>query len=415
MRFRRRPVPAVLTILAGTMLGQGMVVAMSPVLSRSYSAADFGALAVVTALASVLGAGATFGTDRALAVARDDHTVRALTLLGFVGALSTGVAVTAVLGPGRQVLAGWFSAPALAELWWVVPVTTSVVALQRIVSALLARARRYSALAWRNAGQGIGQTACNLLLVPLGPVGLVGGLAAGRLVGLLGTVRPGAMRSLSGLVTRLPPGPAMRHAIVSHRRFLLLTPWSAMLNVVGQQAPWLVIAAVHGSVTAGFVALTVRVLGSPVGMVADAVAQWAAGAFGQRVRSGAPVRDLLLRLCVRLTLLGVPAVALVVLAGPDLFAFVFGPGWRESGRYAQILVPAVAVQLAVSPVTQLLGMLGRQTTQLVWDASRLIATTAAVLVPSVSGAPTPVVLVTLSAAMIGSYLVVLGLVVRAAR
>ncbi|MFZ6991384.1 lipopolysaccharide biosynthesis protein [Curtobacterium sp. RRHDQ66] len=406
MRSRRRTLPAVLTILTGTLVGQGMVVAVSPLLTRSYSAADFGALSVVTATASVLGAGATFGTDRALAVARDEHTVRALTLLGFVGALSTGAAVTAVLGAERQALACWFSAPALVELWWVVPVTTAVVALQRIVSARLARARRYEALAVRNAGQGIGQTACNLLLAPLGPIGLIGGLAVGRLVGLIGTARPGS--------TRPPSGRAVRHAIVSHRRFLLLTPWSAMLNVVGQQAPWLVIAAVHGSVTAGFVALTTRVLGSPVGMVADAVAQWAAGAFGQRVRSGAPVRDLLVRLCVRLALLGVPAVALVVLAGPELFAFVFGPGWRESGRYAQILVPAVAVQLAVSPLTQLLGMLGRQPTQLVWDASRLIATTAAVLVPSVMGAPMPVVLAALSAAMIGSYLVVLCLVVRAA-
>lgn len=399
--------PAVLIILTGTLLGQGTVVAVSPLLTRVYSAADFGALAVVTAAASVLGAGATLGTDRALAVARDDVTVRSLTLLGSAGALSAGIVVAAVLGTGRWALADLFSAPVLAELWWLVPVTTTAVALQRIVSARLARTQRYPALALRNAGQGLGQTACNLLLAPLGPVGLIGGLAAGRLVGLLGVVRPGSWRA--------PSRSSVRRAIVSHRRFLLLTPWSAMLNVVGQQAPWLVIAAAHGSATAGFVALTVRVLGSPVGMVADAVAQWAAGAFGRRVRSGAPVSDLLVRLCVRLTLLGAPAVVLVLLVGPELFSFLFGPEWRESGRYAQILVPAVAVQLAVSPVTQLLGMLGRQTTQLAWDGARLVATSAAVLVPSVLGAPMPVVLTALSAALAGSYLVVVGLVARAAR
>lgn len=400
-----------MTILIGTLVGQGLVVAVSPLLTRTYSAADFGALAVVTAIASVLGAGATLGIDRAVAVARDECTVRSLVLVGAAGAVSTGVVVAVVSWSCRQVLAERFSAPALAEFWWIVPVTTTAVALQRLVSARLARARRHGALAVRNAGQGIGQTACNLLLAPLGPIGLIGGLAVGRVVGLLGTAGSGP-----------GPGPSrptrcsgVPRAIGEHRRFLLLTPWSAMLNVIGQQAPGLLLAATYGSVSAGFVALTMRVLGSPVGMVADAVAQWASGALGQRVRSGSSVRDLLVRLCTRLALLGVPAAVLVTVLGPGLFSLVFGPGWELSGRYAQILAPAVALQLAVSPVSQVLGMLGRQTTQLVWDAARLSVTTAAVFVPSLLGAPLPMTLVALAAAMAACYLVMLVLVLRAAR
>lgn len=407
VRRPRRTPPAVLTILTGTVIGQGLVIAVSPLLTRTYSAADFGALSVVTAIASVLGAGATAGVDRAIAIARGDDSVRALSAIGVASVLSVGVVVAVVASACRHPLADRFAAPALAELWWVVPATTTAVALQRIVTARLARARRHGAIARRNAGQGIGQTACNLLLAPFGPIGLVAGLGVGRVVGMIGSVRPD--------VRALPSWASCRRAVADQRRFLVLTPWSAMLNVVGQQAPTLLVAAVHGSVVAGFVALTVRVLGSPVGMVADAVAQWAAGAFGKRIRSGSPVFGLLVRLCCRLGLTGASAAVVVVLWGPELFEAVFGGSWRESGRYAQVLVPAIAVQFAVSPVTQLLGMLSRQTTQLVWDASRLCATTAAVLVPSFLGATMVTTLTSLAATMTACYLAMLLLVLRAAR
>jgi hypothetical protein len=78
-------------------------------------------------------------------------------------------------------------------------------------------------------------------------------------------------------------------------------------------------------------------------------------------------------------------------------------------------VPAFAVQVAASPVTQVLSMLQRQGAQLTWDASRLVVCAAAVLVPSVLGAPMPVVLVALASAMTVSYAVVLLLVVRVTR
>jgi O-antigen/teichoic acid export membrane protein len=389
-----------MTILVGTLLGQGLVVLVSPLLTRLYTASDFGTLAVVTALASVLGAGATIGTDRALTVADEPSAVRALVVVGLTGTVLVGGFSAVGCWMLRDAMAGRFSAPALSELWWIVPVTTIAIGAQRIGTAVLARRRRHTAIAVRNASQGLGQTAWNLGMAFAGPIGLAGGLAAGRFTAVLGMVRR----------ARMPSRADVPVALRRHRRFLVLTPWSAMLNVVGQQAPSVVIAAAHGSAAAGFVALTMRVLGSPVGMVADAVAQYAAGAFGSDIRRGAPVRALFVRLTTRLLLLGGLAAVVVVLVGPACFGAVFGPEWQRSGMYAQILAPAFAVQVAVSPVSQLLSMLGRQATQLVWDAARLVATTAAVLVPSLLGSSMDVVLMSLAVAMTASYAAMLVLI-----
>ncbi|MBF4614047.1 lipopolysaccharide biosynthesis protein [Curtobacterium sp. VKM Ac-1376] len=405
----RRRLPAIGTILVGTVLGQGLVVAISPLLTRLYSPSDFGTLAVVTAVASILGAGATLGTDRALVVAHDTATTRALVAIGLLSTLAVGAVTAGVVWALRIEAVRWFAAPALESLWWIVPVTVVAVGAQRIASAVLARRQWHRSIAVRNACQGIGQSAWNLTMAVAGPVGLVGGLAVGRLAALLGMVR--FRRGAGDRVTMQTLAAAARR----HRRFLLITPWSSMLNVIGQQAPSLLIAAVHGSVAAGFVALTMRVLGAPVGMVADATAQYAAGAFGLRIRSGNPVRRLLVGLVVRLAVAGSVAALVVVLLGPAVFSSVFGPEWAVSGAYAQLLVPAFAIQVAVSPVTQVLSMLQRQGAQLTWDGSRLVLSTSAVLVPSLLGAPMPVVLLALALAMAVSYAAVLVLVLRSAR
>lgn len=382
---------------------------MSPLLTRLYTPSDFGTLAVVTAVASILGAAATLGTDRALVIAHDAATTRALVVLGLLSTVLVGAAAAAAAWALRGGAARWFDAPSLKDLWWIVPVTVVAVGAQRIASAVLARQRQHRSIAVRNACQGIGQSVWNLTMAAVGPIGLVGGLAAGRFTALLGMVR--LRRGGWPSVTPRGIGDAVRR----HRRFLVITPWSSMLNVIGQQAPSLLIAAVHGSAAAGFVALTMRVLGAPVGMVADATAQYAAGAFGLRVRSGTTVRGLLVSLVVRLATAGAVAVLVVVLLGPTVFSTVFGAEWAVSGTYAQVLVPAFAIQVAVSPVTQLLSMLGRQGAQLGWDTARLVLSAMAVLVPSVLGAPMMIVLVTLALAMSVSYAVVLVLVLRAVR
>lgn len=405
---RPRATSAIVTILCGTLLGQGLVIAVSPLMARLYAPEEFGLLAVVTAIASVLGAGATSGADRALPVARHD-AIPALVLIGIASSTLVCALATGATWLARDALAVRFSAPSFAALWWIVPVTTFAVALQRLATAVLARRQRHGAIAIRNVCQGVGQTLWNLGMASTGALGLTGGLAAGRFAAVFGMLRPRAVLA----VFTTPMGSSIRAALSAHRRFLWVTPWSSMLNVIGQQAPGVLIAAAYGSATAGLVALTMRVLGSPVGMLADAVAQSVAGDFGRRVRAGDPIRRPLRRLVGRLLVLGCAAALVVVLLGPTVFETVFGPEWARSGEYARILVPAFAMQVAVSPVSQVLGMLGRQPAQLAWDAGRLVVTVGAVLVPTLFGAPVAVVLVCLSGTMIASYLVMLGLVVAA--
>lgn len=399
-------------ILSGTLIGQGSVIAVSPLLTRLYGPSDFGALAVITALSSILGAFAAMGTDRALVVAASRAAVRHLIGFGLLvsGSISALVGLASWLA--RDALAQAFAAPSLASVWWLLPVTTCLVSAYRVMSASVARRQGYGELATRNAVQGLAQTAWNVLAAPLGPVGLLAGLAVGRAGGLLGALP----RRRSDLEEERP-SPTVRplQTLAAHRRFLLVTPWSALLNVVGQQAPSVLLALALGSTTAGYVALTMRVLGAPVGMLADAVAQWSSGVFGRAIRSDSPVDALLRRIVARLALAGTVGTLVVLVFAPSAFTWLFGAQWQLSGTFAQVMVPAFALQVVASPVTQLLSLLGRQLTQLAWDVARLVLTSGAVIVTTAVGASPAVTVIALSGAMAVAYATVLVLVWRAAR
>lgn len=206
-------------------------------------------------------------------------------------------------------------------------------------------------------------------------------------------------------------------AVVSrYRRFPLVSTWSGLINVMGQQAPLLLLAALHGSPAIGALALTMRVLGSPVGIVADAVALQVDGQTGAivRRRTGgveASVRRVLLPLAA----LAVVGLVACVLGAPVVFPVVFGEAWSGAATSAMLLAPAFAAQLVASPVSRLLPLLERQGTQLAWDVVRLVATSGAIVGSSLAGATVTTSIAVWSSASVVSYAVMLWLVVRAAR
>ena len=84
--------------------------------------------------------------------------------------------------------------------------------------------------------------------------------------------------------------------------------------------------------------------------------------------------------------IGIGMLVPIVVFGPALATAALGPSWTDAGRYAQVLAPAFALQLAVSPFAQTMAVLGGHRTQLVWDLVRAGGILAALALSSIGGA-----------------------------
>ena len=413
----RRPVAL---LLLGTGVGQGAVLAASPLLTRLYSPADLGVLALVTSLAAIGGAVSTTGWDRAVVGARSDALARALVGLAGMSTLVVTVVVAVLSGALRHRAAEWLRAPALVELWWVLPLVVALIGAQRTVAAVLTRRRAWRSAAARSAAQGLGQVATSVLLAPAGgALGLVLGLAAGRAAGLLGSAsgrprRPSSPRR--GARSRLPSRRAVATAARRYRRFPLVSTWSGLLNSAGLQLPTAVLAAAAGPVALGFVALGSRVVATPVGLLAEVLGQHVDGRVGALVRSRGPgLTRLVVTSALRTGAAGVAGAGAVAAASPLVVVPVFGAAWAPAVPYVQLLAVSCAAQLAVVPVGRVLTLLERQGRQLCWDAARLVATLGSVVVAAGLGVTPVQTVAALVTAGTASYGALLLLVVAAAR
>ncbi|MEQ4208143.1 lipopolysaccharide biosynthesis protein [Actinopolymorpha sp. B9G3] len=422
----------VVEIVLGTVVGQGVIVAGAPVLSRLYAPADFALLQLFTGVVAIGAVLASMRLELAIPLAQDLRETRAVVRVG----LLSSVVIAGVLGIAGYATSPWWARGetlrGLRAMWWLVPLTIAVLAMFQLVSAVLIRAERYRDLAGRNAAQGLGTAAAQLSFGFAGvrPLGLLLGLGIGRILGLVsvvgrqplfggpkrdserpgterpGTERPGTERPDDERLTTAD----LRAALHRFRRFPAVTTWSALLNSSAQWAPAFVFPATFGATPAGWLAFTMRLLTLPATVVGQSVAQvfLGRGAAAQRADSGQLPR--LTWLAVRrLFVVGVGPALLLAVAGPWAFGWVFGSTWEQSGVYARILAAAFLLQFVASPIGNVFNLAGRQGVALVWDACRLVLVIAVPTLVWALGGSDVLGVTAYSGVLVFSYAGVLGL------
>jgi O-antigen/teichoic acid export membrane protein len=365
-------------ILGGTAGGQLLALISAPILTRVYAPSDFGIYTVISAIAITVGTCSALRFELAVPLPRDERDAYSLVTLGLLSAGATAVGGTIVVGLAGGVLVKHFDQPGLMPWLWLVPGTAAVLGVYMVLNQLAVRKRRYGAIGRRNLFQSI-----VLVLTQVGTGiagfrtgGLVLGLAVGQAAGALSLLWGSGMRSDAARQGRQPR--RLAAALWRYGRFPLVSSPSGLVNVMGLQMPVLFIAYHYGNEVAGWLGLSQRVLALPVALIGAAAAQVYLGELVNSSRLGGP-RSLSLFMMASRRLAGVGLVTVLVLlvAGPWLFRFVFGPQWVVSGQYAQALSLGVAAQLVASPLSQTLTAFERQYAQLIWDIARLVVVTGA--------------------------------------
>jgi hypothetical protein len=224
-----------------TALGQGALVLAAPVLARLYDPRAFGLLSVYAAVLSVLVACSSLRYDLAIPIAVDP--VEAIHLLGLSVLIACAASIVVALvvlvwGPPRAAMLG---VPALAEFLWILPLALFVASVAQAVASWAVYRRTFPALGRMRAMQGLAQAVCQVALgfARVGPIGLIVGDVAGRVVGAEQLLRPllGVLRS-----TRLTAG-AMRRYARARWGFARVMTAASLVNALSLQVPYLLIPA----------------------------------------------------------------------------------------------------------------------------------------------------------------------------
>jgi O-antigen/teichoic acid export membrane protein len=408
-RFARR-----LTILSGgTALGQGALVLVSPLLTRLYGPEEFGVLAVFSAVAAIICPVTALRYEAALPVVRGDEDAAALAVAGCLAAAALSTLCALLLLLAGAPLATRLGIPGFGGVLWFLPPILLAWGLSLVLAHWSIRRGSFRVNAVSNlalsASQAVGQLV--LGLVSATAAALVAGFTAGPLVrcGLLLRAPTAADRAQLRAVS-------WRRVVAVarvHWHYPAYSGSSALLQSAGQMLPAVFIAILYGPAAAGWFGLGQRVTGMPTRMVGEAVAQAYLSEIAQA--EGPAVHRLFKRTALRCGLVGLVGLGPLLLAGPPLFALVFGEPWRETGAIVQLLVPLHLARFVVLPVAQTLNVTGRQHLHLVASLLGALALFASFALGAVLDLPLAGTLLLYSAGSTAAFLFHLACAWRAAR
>lgn len=383
-RAARAPV---LTLVGGTALAQAAVFAARPVLTRLYTPEAFGVLTIVVTVVSLLSAVAHGGYRYAILLPESDRDAGGLAALALAGAvLTTGLAA---LGVAAAAAAGWTHGEAA---WWLLPPALFALDASQTFETWLTRRGRFPAVSASRVGQSAAVVAVQVSGGALGfaATGLVAGAAAGFAVSLALTAAAVWKADGDLLAGSFRPAP-MRALARRYARFPAFSAPAAALNLAATRLPVLLLAAFAGQAVVGQFGVAYGTLALPLGLVT--------GAAGQVffVRAAAAVREGTLPDLTRHTLRGLLAVTVfpslaVVVAGPDLFAFVFGPTWQAAGEFARLVAPWTLAASVAAPLTALFDVLERQRADLAFSVVMASVQTAVLVAAGLTQPPYGIVL-----------------------
>jgi O-antigen/teichoic acid export membrane protein len=105
---------------------------------------------------------------------------------------------------------------------------------------------------------------------------------------------------------------------------------------------------------------TYQMLRLPLVLIGTSIGQVFFQRCAEQINKGENVLKVAQKSVGTLVLLSLIPFGIVFFFGADLFAFVFGETWRESGEYAEIMSPWFMVNFITSPISSLPLILKRQ-------------------------------------------------------
>lgn len=337
--------------------GQGVYLAITPLITRLYTPADLGAYGLLLSIAIASAVAICLNYDLAIPAIHDDDEAAAAAvggaLISLVLSLAGGLFITAAC------YFNWFGLGVLSV--WAGPLFFGIMqaqALLQLITAWLTRRQRIRV---------IGETTFNLNLsraaallgfgaAGFGWIGLILGEIVGRVASCGQVIWQLGPRSLLVKARRIPAA-RIRSALVTHRHFATIQLPGLMIDAV---TPMIIVAGVtflYGLEAAGQYFLMRRIVDIPIGFIYRAISDAYYGRIAAEARKDPTrIRHFLIRVTIPIAIVALGMMVLLIVTGPLLFPLLLGPQWHVAGVLAAVIAPAAAANLTVAPIARTLSL-----------------------------------------------------------
>jgi len=350
---------SIVALAASNTFSQAISFLIIPFLTRIYSPDDFGFVAVLASMSSILSVFASGKFELAMLLTeKKEERVRLFLLC--LSLLTMFISFISVITCVIFLYDYYFDLPIdLDNRFIFVPLIVLLVGMSNIFYNYVNSEKKFKELALSSIIYSLVNNGVALSLYFVSSVGLLVGDMVGRMTLLFYLKRSfldKEIRIRPMLFTFQPNSDLIR----KYKKFPLYAIPSESMDVYTKQVPVFLMSFLNIMSSVGFYALTDKVLNKPIAIVGRAVSVTFRVRAAEDFASFQNCRPILLKTLFLLIALSAVPFSLLYLYAIEIFVLVFGENWAVAGAYARILVPVFFMQFITSPLTYVFHIAGKQ-------------------------------------------------------
>lgn len=367
----------VASLATGAVFSQAINVAILPVLSRLYLPDEFGVFGVFLAVVAVFAVSANMGYEMAVMLPEKQEEAHGLMILSLRACAGISLLLLILL---VSIPESWFQwAGQEAVLGWhlLIPFSVLLEGVIQAVSVALNREQQYREMTRLRVARAVvnAMIAVGAGLAGAGVEGLLIGFIIGQVVNAAGGWWMWNRRAKGLTFTG-----SLRELAGSYRDFPVFGMASAWLNVASKQVIFFLMPGLFGEGATGQYSKAERVLNLAPGLMSLSIGRVYYEEASAAARQGSAALAIITRkTAIRLALLGLPVLVVLILWGPELFAWVLGSQWRQAGEFARWLSPWLYLTMIASPLSYLIDIRRKLKEFLVYNAALFLVRTSVLI------------------------------------
>lgn len=328
-------------MLSGNVIAQVVGILFYPLLTRLYSAQDFGLLNLFTSFVGVLTLLATADYQYAIVLPKSDRKAIATVQLGVL--INIGVFLITLLSvPFSSAIAHVFKAPDLAKVYILIPFFVFLSGIWTLLNYWFTRKKQFGNISRFQISQMLWNSGLKYLF------GIAGflrwGLFSATILGLgvsLGFNLRKAWKQWGKEFLKIDRY-QIRTTARRYARFPLYSLPRNTLNNLSGNLPFFLLTPAFGLAETGYLGMAFTLALRPIQMVVSSIYQTFFQHISEKVLQRQPIQKFFLKFIGRTLAVIIPAFIALYFILPWLCELILGPGWGKTGEYIQLMLPYLA-------------------------------------------------------------------------
>ena len=375
--FKTKYIKNIFSIILGAGSAQIILILASPILTRLYSPDDFGLFALFVAITSILSVIATGRYEIAALMPNKDENAYNLVFLSILICFFFNFClIFFIFFFGEQALS-YFQIPITYSVLYLIPLGVLLLSMNLILKSWHNRKKRFKHIATESVFQSITISVSQSSLSSwLQSLGLIFGQMISSFLSVLYYLRIFLKKDKTKLNKK-----KIILLMKKYSQYPLIDVPSSLISISANRALNILLASIFSPSVAGFYYLTQRVLQTPITLISGSILIVFRQQAVQDYKKNNHCKVIYMKTLCLLFLIALLPSTILYFWAENLFAFIFGEQWRESGMYAKVLIPALFLRFIANPLSFVIYIAEKQIWNFIANVILLILLLVSVLTP----------------------------------